>query len=204
MSSVSLRLFSVITPVILTEAVCQRARTFAQAVTPTVGQPGHGYRDSSQNNLGKIHQDHYVSKIGEEAVKTVLRSCGATVLGPDYTVYAGHQKSWEADLEVNGIPLGVKTQTQEAAERFGLSWTFQWGQQRRDPVLLDPDAWVCFVLFAETLSHCWVYPACQIQELTLAEPRLARLKGEKKVVYAQDLPPHLRLRLPKQPSLLAE
>lgn len=136
MSSVSLRLFSVITPVSLTEAVCQRARTFAQAV--------------------------------------------------------------------NGIPLGVKTQTQEAAERFGLSWTFQWGQQRRDPVLLDPDAWVCFVLFAETLSHCWVYPACQIQELTLAEPRLARLKGEKKVVYAQDLPPHLRLRLPKQPSLLAE
>jgi len=98
----------------------------------------------------------------------------------------------------------VKTQTQEAAERFGLSWTFQWGQQRRDPVLLDPDAWVCFVLFAETLSHCWVYPACQIQELTLADPRLARLKGEKKVVYAQDLPPHLRLRLPKQPSLLAE
>jgi hypothetical protein len=59
-------------------------------------------------------------------------------------------------------------------------------------------------LYPIILGHCWVYPACQIQELTLAEPRLARLKGEKKVVYAQDLPPHLRLRLPKQPSLLAE
>ena len=53
------------------EAVA-RARTFAEAVTGTVN-----YRDSNQTQKKKIEDDHFVSKLGEEAVRLVfeIRHC---------------------------------------------------------------------------------------------------------------------------------
>ncbi|MGA0201356.1 MAG: hypothetical protein ACO3NK_19960 [Prochlorotrichaceae cyanobacterium] len=165
----------------------EKAQTFAAAVTSTVGTPGHGYEDSQQRNLDKIRLDHWLSKIGEEAVKAVFVRLGHAVDGPDYQVYSGSQKSWTADLRVNGVDLAVKTQSVEMAERFGLSWTFQSGPRRRDPLLQTPRAWVCFVQAAADTGYCMVYPPYQIQELQFAEPKLSYLKPYKKVIYAQDL-----------------
>ena len=117
------------------------ANNFAQQVTPTIN-----YYDSNQTNLIKIQQDHFISKIGEEAVRKVFRSCQQKVRGPDYNIYKQKDKSWEEDLYVNGVGLAVKTQKWSAAERYGLSWTFQNSGKRKDPILDNPEAWVCFVL----------------------------------------------------------
>ena len=183
-----MRYFEQITSVSVGPNVVAKAAQFAAQVTPTVGTPGRGYGDSSQYNLQKIHFDHFVSKVGEEAVKEAFRLSGQSVRGPDYRIYESKGKSWDADLFVNGVGLAVKTQTAKNAVRYGLSWTFQAGRYRKDPILGQPEAWVCFVEFDEARKRCEVYPPYQISELTFGEPRLERLKGSKKVVYAASLP----------------
>lgn len=177
---------------VVTVSICNsaiaRAKNFSVQVTPTVGIPGRGYKDTNQNNLQKIQHDHFVSKVGEEAVKAVFQQLNRNVQGPDYRIYIGKQKSWDADLYIDGVGLAVKTQTAAAAKRFGLSWTFQAGSHRQDPILQTPESWVCFVEFNESSQQCAVYPPYQVKELELGEPKLDRLKGSKKVVYAKSLP----------------
>lgn len=177
--------FTRILKVRLPESCRNRARSFARAVLPTVD-----YRDSNQFWQEKIRHDHLVSKLGEEAVCKVFGHLKKAVKGPDYTIYEGKHKSWEADLFVEGTPLAVKTQTYRSAEAYGMSWTFQAAPQRRDPVLKDPHHWVCFVLLDETQhpSTAWVLPCFQIKALPFSDPVLAHLKGKKQVVYARDLP----------------
>lgn len=166
-----------------TQDVVEKAEKFTNQVIGTVN-----YSDSRQSNQVKVWTDHFISKIGEEAVYEVLKKYTDNVVEPDYTIYEGKAKSWDADLKVNGIDLAVKTQSKSAANRYGLSWTFQSGGFRKDPILNRPNDWVCFVLCDDTNNsyNCTIYPPIQIKELVFGEPRLAKLKGEKKVVYAKD------------------
>lgn len=173
------------TPVILmlSEEDFAKAREFAAAVVPTVN-----YRDSLQFNTEKIRDDHFVSKLGEEAVRQVFESLALQVQGPDYTIYNGKQKSWESDLYVNDVALAVKTQRKSAAQRYGLSWTFQKSRFRTDPILQNPEAWVCFVEFDDVAAtpYFTIFPPFQIKNLPFKAPRLARLIDKKIAVYAED------------------
>src|SRR5574339_8977 len=163
----------------LSPEAAERARAFAVAVIETVD-----YRDSNQTRKRKIYDDHFVSKLGEEAVRQVFESRKRTVQGPDYTVYEGKQKSWIADLKINDLEVAVKTQRRSAAVRYGLSWTFQDSPRRRDPILSMPEAWVCFVVYEDlkTDCECIVYPLRKIKQLTFEPPRLSHLAGKKKTV----------------------
>lgn len=159
-----------------------KATTFAEQVIPTIN-----YRDSNQSNRKKIQNDHFVSKLGEEAVRLAFEQFGLIVKGPDYEIYQGKNKSWEEDLLVDDVALAVKTQKKSAALRYGLSWTFQSSGFRNDPILKTPHAWVCFVECDDTRNYeCKVYPPMQIKDLTFRDPKLAHLKGKKQVVYARD------------------
>lgn len=166
-----------------------KAKRFAHSVTPTTN-----YGDSNQNNEKKIRYDHFISKIGEEAVVKVFKYLKAEVAGPDYAIYSRRKKSWAADLFVNSVALAVKTQAKSQANRFGLSWTFQAGQRRSDPILQQPNAWVCFVYCNNTLPTypCIVLPPKQINTLVFGKPQLKRLQHKKKVVYANDNWPSLQ------------
>ncbi len=163
-----------------------KARKFAIAVVETTN-----YGDSNQFSKTKITDDHFVSKVGEEAVKIVFSEY-ADVEGPDYNIYEGKRKSWDDDLFINGRGLAVKTQKRTAALKYGLSWTFQAGNIRRDSILDNPEAWVCFVEFDDMHEGniCNVYPVYQIKELKFKDPFLEKLKGHKLVVYARDLSVH--------------
>lgn len=169
--------------VMLSEEDVSKAAAFADAVLGTVN-----YRDSLQFNKDKIRDDHFVSKLGEEAVRQVFESFAVEVQGPDYTVYSGKQKSWDSDLYVNAIALAVKTQRKSAAQRYGLSWTFQKSSFRTDPILKNPEAWVCFVEMNDVteMPYFTVFPAFQIKNLPFKAPRLARLADKKIAVYAED------------------
>jgi hypothetical protein len=166
------------------EDIIKNAQEFAQNVIDTVD-----YSDSNQSNLQKIKDDHFISKIGEEAVRIVFEKF-CKVKGPDYTIYPGKNKSWDYDLKVDGIGLGVKTQKKSAAKKYGLSWTFQFSDMRKDPILNDKDAWICFVECNDLDGsyECIVYPPYQIKELIFKPPKLDHLKNKKKVVYKEDLP----------------
>ncbi len=168
----------------LPEDALKRAQNFSLAVTETVN-----YGDSNQSIKEKIRDDHYVSKLGEEAVRILFQSRECLVEGPDYGVYEAKRKSWAADLKINGLEVAVKTQRRSAANRYGLSWTFQDSPERRDPILDMPDAWVCLVVFEDlkTETECLVYPLRKIKQLIFEAPRLAKLAGKKQAVYLETL-----------------
>jgi hypothetical protein len=167
----------------LSETDFAKATHFSNAVVDTVN-----YHDSLQFNRNKIRDDHFVSKLGEEAVRQAFAAFQVEVQGPDYTIYNGKRKSWDSDLYVNGIALAVKTQRKSAAERYGLSWTFQKSSFRTDPILQKPEAWVCFVEFNDFTKQpdFTVFPPFQIKDLPFKAPRLARLVDKKIAVYAED------------------
>lgn len=171
----------------LSPAAVARAKTFAQVVRATVD-----YRDSNQAKQKKIEDDHFVSKLGEEAVRMVFEARNCLVAGPDYTVYEKERKSWVADLKINELEVAVKTQRRSAANRYGLSWTFQDSPKRRDPILSTPDAWVCFVVYEDLKPEfeCIVYPLRKIKQLIFEAPRLAHLAGKKKTVSMETLQKH--------------
>ena len=174
-------------PVLIPEMAKEKALSFAKAVTHTVN-----YRDSNQSILEKIRDDHFVSKLGEEAVRILFEGRECQVEGPDYGVYEARRKSWAADLKVNGLDVAVKTQRRSAANRYGLSWTFQDSPERRDPILDMSDAWVCLVVFEDlkTETECLVYPLRKIKQLVFEAPRLAKLIGKKQAVYLEILIKH--------------
>jgi hypothetical protein len=171
----------------LPPAAVERAKAFAEAVTETVN-----YRDSNQTQKKKIHDDHFVSKLGEEAVCLVFQARKCAVEGPDYTIYDGRQKSWAADLKINALEVAVKTQRRSAANRYGLSWTFQDSPERHDPILAMPEAWVCLVVYEDLNPgfECVVYPLRKIKQLIFEAPRLSRLRGKKQAIYLETLQKH--------------
>lgn len=162
----------------------ERALDFAKRVTETVN-----YRDSNQTVIEKVRDDHFVSKLGEEAVRILFEGRNCLVDGPDYGVYEAKRKSWTADLRVNDLDVAVKTQRRSAANRYGLSWTFQDSPERRDPILDMPDAWVCLVVFEDLKeeTECVVYPLRKIKQLIFEAPRLGKLVGKKQAVYLETL-----------------
>lgn len=178
-----MRLFNQILTEKIDASAIERARDFAEKVVGTVS-----YADSNQTDREKIRDDHFISKIGEEAVRAVFLRLGCAVSEPDYTIYEGKKKSWEEDLRVDKTPLAVKTQKHSAALRYGLSWTFQSSGVRNDPILGRAENWVCFVECDDTRGFvCSVFPPFQIFELPFKPPKLAHLIGKKQVVYAVDL-----------------
>jgi hypothetical protein len=172
------------------EAVA-RAKSFAEAVTETVN-----YHDSDQTSKHKINDDHFVSKLGEEAARFVFEARKCLVQGPDYSIYKSTQKSWASDLKINDLGVAVKTQRRSAAKRYGLSWTFQDSPTRRDPILSMPEAWVCLVVYEDMKPgyECVVYPLRKIKQLIFEAPRLSRLVGKKQAVYLETLQKHKILR----------
>jgi hypothetical protein len=162
----------------------ERANKFADAVIETVN-----YADSTQFSKTKIRDDHFVSKLGEEAVRMVFVDRFCTVDGPDYEIYIGRRKSWRADLIINGLDVAVKTQRRSAAGRYGLSWTFQDSPERRDPILNQPEAWVALVELDDLGGKfdAVVYPLYKIKQLIFEEPRIARLVGKKRAVYYETM-----------------
>jgi hypothetical protein len=167
--------------------IVERAAAFADAVTATVN-----YRDSNQTAKQKIRDDHFVSKLGEEAVRLVFEKRNCVIEGPDYAIYTGKGKSWAADLKINNLEVAVKTQRRSAANRYGLSWTFQASPQRRDPILDMPEAWVCLVVYEDLKegNECLVYPPRKIKQLIFEAPRLNKLIGKKQAVYLETLQKH--------------
>ncbi len=177
-----MKYYSEIQRVNLNKEFALKAWEFAKKVTTTTD-----YSDTNQIQLRKIELDHFVSKLGEEAVKIVLSNYGM-VTGPDYTIYNSDKKSWDDDLFIDGSGVAVKTQMRSAALKYSLSWTFQSALSRKDLILNKPDAWVIFVECDDTSPYdMYVYPPKQIKELIFEEPKLQHLKGHKKVVYAKTL-----------------
>jgi hypothetical protein len=184
-----MKFFTTVQNVTIDRSIAEEAWSFANKVVRTTD-----YADNRQTNKKKVTLDHFTSKLGEAAVYIVLSEYGS-INPPDYNVYPAKQKSWSSDLYFEDISIAVKTQLRSQANRYGLSWVFQGGPQRRDTILDQPEAWVFFVECNDTkpnrdIYELYVYPPYQMKELNFGDPKRTDLIGQKLVVYADELTPH--------------
>lgn len=180
--------FKTIIQVDLDNSYVKKVKKFAKECAKTTN-----YSDTNQTSIHKIENDHFIGKMGEEAVKKTFQYFidSKRINGPDYKIYSKLEKSWKEDLFIDGVGLSVKTQKKSTSNTYELSWCFQKNsdKNRRDTTLNNPDLWVCFVLYDDTTSgnYFYVYPPIQLKNLEFKEPKLGYLKGKKDVIYAKDL-----------------
>jgi hypothetical protein len=161
------------------KAVCKK---FA---TDVVGTNVDKYRERNQCDVNKIINDIYVGKLGEFAVYNVLKHGGKTVDAPDVAIYGARKKSFSADLTDGRLKYHVKTMTASAAERYGLSWSFQ----IEDPLVKRPTDADVLVLCEEdndTIDVKTFIKANRVCEL-YTKPKLAKLHYIKRVLMWEDI-----------------
>lgn len=145
------------------------------------------YKKRGENDLAKIRQDIYCGALAEFAVYNYLQMDNLDCSEPDLQIYASKAKSYAPDLVAGGKNIHVKSQSQESADRWGLSWTFQ----RLDPLLkhAKPDDFIALcmvkgnaveikaILRADTVGREQLFSDCRV-------PKYA---ATKKVIYYDEL-----------------
>lgn len=175
----------------LSHPVIARADTFANDVLPTnLG----AYKGRNQTDPATIFEQIKLGKIAEQAVYYTLKERGLYLTEPDFSIYKGRRKSYAPDITINAdIPLHVKAMSDIQAARFGLSWTFQYGGNSQDSEIFTPP-YTGYVAFCEVkglerkvIIHGIPLVSCLHMNKMWRDPKIARLKGIKTVIYAEDL-----------------
>ena len=93
------------------------------------------YVQRSQANRTKVISDIYIGKMAEMAVCRFFYSKEIRCSYPDFKVYNGFRKNYTPDLKLDKTcGIHVKCQSQNIAERYGLSWSFQ----SKDKLISEP------------------------------------------------------------------
>lgn len=195
------------TAIILGDTDIHAAKVFAaKSVSTHIDQ----YARRRQTDPRQIQHQIEIGKLGEIATSCWLKTVFAEpvsdnpspralfgVSEPDFEIYDAHQKTFAPDLFlfVDGfgqIPIHVKTQDQQSAERFGESWTFQYGinvGSDKEIFAPDPQGYVAFVSVEGNRAHIRGIPlvATLHSHDLFRDPKLAKLRGIKTVVYFEDL-----------------
>jgi len=101
---------------------------FALAVKPT------NIYNKNQSNDDFIVQQITWGKFGEWLIAFELDKLGECT-EPDMNIYEVDKKSFDADLQLNGVDVHCKTTTTASAKRWGESWCFN----VKDPVVKSPE-----------------------------------------------------------------
>lgn len=111
----------------LSQEIKDKCRAFAEA---RAADSLKLYTIRGEARRQKIFADIFYGALAEYAVHFMLP--GSTP--PDLELYAPRQKSYKADLAWNGLDVHVKSQGEQSAKAYGLSWIFQ----KTDPLLTQP------------------------------------------------------------------
>jgi len=107
----------------LTDKQREKAEAFTDARTQTALYQKRG---------GFKREDILVGALGELGAYKYFKKRGFTNISkPDFEIYSGRKKSYDADLTAGKRHFHVKAQSQESIKRYGHSWLMQ----RKDPVL---------------------------------------------------------------------
>lgn len=102
---------------------------------------------------------------------------------PDFAIYRGKKKNYDADLTDGFLQFHIKSQSEESAQRYGTSWVFT----PTDPLVITPEAEDILVLVLtkhDTVRIVGFLSALTAQQKNLYEnPKLTRLIGHKVVLY---------------------
>jgi len=171
------------------DAMYQQCQAFAKQEYETTKEHR---RRRNQSNGARIRIQVADGKMGELLAQRYLQSVGFHCTDPDFEIYTKAHKSFDADFYVNGHPTHCKAQNADSAYRYGLSWMFQksgQGYGHTDPAISTPTDKAVFVKVDHQKREGTVYGPFSMSNIIpkFRDPQLARLKGIKTCVYAEDL-----------------
>ena len=109
----------------------------------SVGTSLAHYAKRGQTNEDKIINDITTGKLGEIAAYKMMRKRGIKVCYPDFEIYEGRKKSFDADMTTKeGKKFHCKSQSDDSAKRYGVSWILQWsgtGHGHQDKLFRNRD-----------------------------------------------------------------
>lgn len=177
--------------IIVTSQEIENATRFANEVVGT----NHYYSNRGQSNKDTIIHQVFVGKVGEYAVRQWYIQKGFTCSEVDITVT--RKKTFEPDLLVDGQACHVKSQSMESAQRFGISWTFQYAGSsksgHRDYEIFDTysehDRVVFCVVSPPVVKIMAEVMVPDLHQLGLFDlPKKKELMEYKRVVYFNKIP----------------
>lgn len=181
----------------ISQEIVGKCTKFANDSTPTSVD---NYARRNQKDPVKIAKDIRNGKIAEELVYAKFSLKFPNLSTPDYNIYAKGDKSWEPDLKDvdSHLRIAVKSQELEAAQHYGESWTFQFGNGKQydcDKGVfgkdINVDHYASFVLLNVPKRFGIIRGIVKIQWLhdkkLFKHPQKKELQGIKLVVYYEDL-----------------
>jgi len=187
--------------ILVSDEDIKRCRLFAEkSVSTSIDQ----YARRRQTDPRTIQHQIQVGKTGELGVFNWLTRHSLHPTEPDFEIYDARHKSFAADMLLeepvtyssglvgkNVYDIHVKAQDMQSAERFGISWTFQYGTKvGSDSEIFKPDptGYIAFALVNKNQVTLYGFTAVRtLHEYNLfRDPKLAKLRGIKTVVYNDD------------------
>jgi hypothetical protein len=175
----------------ITQRDIKKCEEFAHAQLETSKEQ---YARRNQRNLDKIVKDITTGKLGEIGAYRLLSSNGFNVSKPDFEIYAGRRKSFDADLCATEFHGHCKSQNIDSADKYGISWILQYGgrgyghtdklfKQRSKEDYLIPS-----LVHEKEVEIFGIIPVDLLFERDLVkEPRVAWLADTKRAIYYEDL-----------------
>lgn len=144
------------------------------------------------SSRAKRLNDIYVGKVGECAAFLHLEALGHDVLPPDFAVYIGSQKSFDADLTCDDYRIHCKTQSAASMAKYGISWILQYDERRRDPLFSRRDRNDIFVgMTATDDGVVEIQAICRVMDLfsggAVLEPAIEWLRATKRAIYFREI-----------------
>jgi hypothetical protein len=145
------------------------------------------YRLRGEASYQKMKADIYTGALAEFAVYEYLKSKNIKVSPPDLNIYEVRQKSFGADLKGETKNFHVKSQTVEAATKYGASWLFQ----NSDKILTLPseNEYLVFCLVEGSVVDIQaIISNIELVEANLTKkPKIPKYATTKSAIYLQDV-----------------
>jgi hypothetical protein len=138
------------------------------------------YKKRNQFDKEKIINDIYNGKVAEFMVYNFLILKQKKVNSPDLNIYEKYNKSYDADLSLQGANIHIKSHNVNS--NFPVSWVFQ----KKDSLItkIKDDDFLALVVMNKEINYMYLK---KISEVIFKEPVKESLKETKLCIYENDL-----------------
>jgi len=147
----------------------------------------HLYAYRGESRIDKIREDIIVGKLGECAAYQYLDYLGFKVSRPDFKIYKGRRKSFDADFSCENGLFHVKSQSEVSRKRYGASWLVQ----RKDPMLQNPEENEYFLFITVSGRECEILGLVPVADIVdnglLEECRVPSYRHTKYALYFENI-----------------
>ena len=152
------------------------------------------YAKRGQSDKETIRGQIYTGKLGEYVSYLYLKE-KYNVTEPDCNIYSKFEKSYAADLLINNKKLHIKSQDINQANKFGMSWIFQFKENSKihtdNEIFVNKEGTAIFVLVDKLYLTGEIKGIVDINKLhslnLFKAPKKLDLSSSKKAIYFEDI-----------------